>query len=114
MSSLEAVRAKIVEVVPDIRERQRWYGDGHYCMHHPDDPGHGNSCYEVPKEVSITLADVLRAIPKRALELDPSANFLYIRYFGENAIPTVAWDLVLPLDEQKPEVVEFIGKALGV
>lgn len=22
-------------------------GDGHYCVHHPDDPTHGDHCYEI-------------------------------------------------------------------
>lgn len=35
-------------------------GDGHYCSHHPDDPAHGDSCYELPEYASEVLDSLIR------------------------------------------------------
>lgn len=94
-TSLENVRAKIIEAVPDIKTRklvESKYGD-----------------YDT--EDSITLADVLRTLPP----------FMYLKTMGEqvrlvssDADPGVIyWDLTCPsLDEQEPEVIEFLERIL--
>ena len=71
----------------------------------------------------ITLADVLRAIHKS----DPSMTVktelegekgeegvlaLYYR-MGDGEIIAVLWNLAAPLDEQEPEVIDFLALVLG-
>lgn len=82
---LEAVRAKVIEAVPEIRRRV-----------------FADTTIEKSVDREITLADVLRAIP-----LMPEASF------NSTLIELLrVWNLALPLDEQEPEVIEFLAKIL--
>lgn len=96
-TTLDKVRAKIIEAVPEIKGCT-WGG----CMQlRCEDPKHYRD---------ITLADVLRAIG-RDRDYNTSAYYLYMK---EEAWKPV-WDLrTSTLDEQEPEVIEFLGKVLGV
>lgn len=70
----------------------------------------------------ITLADVLRAMSNNNVWLDCKNDGkdgedarLYFRKAPEGEWNmSIAWNLALPLDEQEPEVLEFLAKILGV
>lgn len=97
MTTLEEVRAKIIGAVPDIAEES-------ICT--------CKECVEKSTTRSITLADVLRAIPE-GFAVDSQGFFCEGDYGGY--VPNgTKWNLALSLDEQEPEVVEFVGKVLGV
>lgn len=110
MAALDAVRAKVIEAVPEIEQehtvycdRDRSYG---YALKHKE-------CVSA----DITLADVLRAMGTTGAPLEFELYALiYLKIFlvppGEYY--TVAkWNLALPLDEQGPEVIEFLHKILN-
>lgn len=96
---LERVRAKIIEAVPEIADRPSQF-----------------TVVAKDRGPRITLADVLRAIGSNH-ESDNVRLFLDI---GEVEFDdplrkiSCKWNLALPLDEQEPEVIEFISKVLGV
>lgn len=47
-ASRERMRREISAMMQMPEFDVPWYGDGHYCTHHPDDPSHGPKCYEHP------------------------------------------------------------------
>ena len=97
MDTLTAVRAKVIEAVPEIvsvRKRRRREATSTRIRTH---------YIEVEESRPITLADVLRAIRKaKGLNTYDEEHVLDI------------WNLALPLDEQEPEVIEFIARVLGI
>lgn len=124
-TKLEKVRAKIIEAVPEIvvmKRRKYEVAQGEF---NSDDPIYAYR--KVKTYRPITLADVLRAIEANwGFEHDPAYSHVVVHSTGvigireepDDAYPfmdeTVQWDLALPLDDQEPEVVEFIGSILGV
>jgi len=100
MTPLEAVRAKVIEAVPNAASCNVSGCNGHH--------------------LSITLADVLRAIEKyRTVEqvftVYPNGIMAWeqqddIGYPQEQA--SQRWNLALSLDEQEPDVIEFLAKIL--
>lgn len=94
-TTLESLRAKIIEAMPEITSR-----------------GY------LPHKCPITLADVLRAIGKNysitfAIAVDGEFEW---RIFMNNETVIqrtgYVWNLALPLNEQSPEVHEFLNKIL--
>lgn len=100
--TLEAVRAKVIEAVPEIRATERKLLRKNEF---------GQKFYK--DEVSlrpITLADVLRAIEENAgLGFE---NGVFVEYLGMQTKKRAYWNLALPLDEQEPEVIEFLANIL--
>jgi hypothetical protein len=98
-AKLEAVRAKIIEAVPEIEDWQ--YQEG---------PGGSLGGAKVARP--ITLEDVLRAMNEYE-----SAIPLLLHY-GKPILhlgtEMVEWHLGKPLDEQSVETIEFLGNVLGV
>lgn len=47
------IEKKIEEFVKLLGRMGDWVGDGHYCRHHPDDPAHGEKCYEFPQAILV-------------------------------------------------------------
>lgn len=116
MTTLEKVRAKIIEAVPEIRTYET------RCM----TCGYGfKFCKCVPqktewfRERPITLADVLKtmgATGQYGISCSPLPNTEMadlLAVVNENLV-SVSWNLTLPLDGQEPEVVEFLAKVLDV
>lgn len=146
MSKLEAVRAKVIEAVPEIVELHS--GVHIYVPNHTTQKKHGGSyatylgkqgcgikvLWEDGKKGlfhestvfdvigrPITLADVLRAIegldgPELAVNNEGQFFVFLGAGNGERSDSwegtTTAWNLALPLDEQEPEVIEFLHKIL--
>lgn len=148
MTLIEAVRAKVIEAVPEIvstvpgcklrifqREmvfvhlQTRENGDHTLWYTAPNGTLH-NGSYTTPEieEIAIigrpiTLADVLRAISEKqkadasvpVWAIDPSGEFFdQSTSDGSPIYLGVVWNLTLPLDEQEPEVIEFLHKILCV
>ena len=88
MTTLERVRAAIISAVPEI------------VQYAP---------VAVRVERPITLADVLRAIreTKKAITVDAHGCIRYRDTLG-------SWNLALHLDDQSPEVHEFLANMLHV
>lgn len=129
-TTLDKVRAKVIEAVPEIGKKRWWCRTCDARSFFGKESLHIFDC-EKPDPVEetfpgrpITLADVLRAIeatPDKdgTLLIDTSGQ-----WFGLNSKLALArggylhrelnWNLSLPLDEQEPEVVEFIAKVLDV
>ncbi len=122
MDKLQEVRAKVIEAVPEIDQTKRCsfcdgkgtYLSGHTCWYCA---GTGKIAVFRP----ITLADVLRAIGRFAsggpIEYGVRAfdgQFMNMFDRGRWAMDgrQIAWNLALPLDEQEPEVIEFLHKIL--
>lgn len=122
-AALEAVRAKVIEAVPEIVEAHEacggrgWYAEGTSAR---------SICACRTGKVDtrpITLADVLRAMGD-----EPGEEGVVLNTAGDMCVMTlvdgeamrkapgtiVRWNLALPLDEQEPEVIEFLAKVLGV
>lgn len=121
MTKLEEVRAKMIEVVPEIQ----------YC--HVCKEKYQNGCFmdHAGQGVirPINLADVLRAIEVR-IQKEPDGmpmfpcmgtngafyKFQYNPVDGDPVLirdgENINWNLALPLDEQEPEVIEFLHKIL--
>ena len=99
MELIEQVRAKVIEAVPEIE-----------TMSSLREIAHEKDLY---KQRPITLADVLRATQE-------AEGFNYITidsngYMRRESVGTASyWNLALPLDEQEPEVIEFIAKVLNI
>lgn len=145
LETLEKVRAKVIEAVPDIMRLgfgcrvERYAGitdtvvrigtGDHYpfrvMIYRPERDGHVTIFdYECNKDEveawkvigrPITLADVLRAIEKekRGGRLK-SPNLKRLSEFSDVLTLIDLWNLALSLNDQEPEVIEFIGKVLGV
>lgn len=122
-TTLEAVRAKVIEAVPEI---ETFYCgacgqemNGGVCS--PQSMGEDATPHEfndaLTQERPITLADVLRAID---IALGKSMGDVFLMYpdgammWSEPEVETLraTWNLALPLDEQEPEVIEFLAKIL--
>lgn len=109
-TTLEAVREKVIEAVPEIRGREYVYRGAR--------GGLAISTVDAP----ITLADVLRAM------YEFSDDSWYARYDGtffkwekfteggdgHHGVEStyITWNLALSLDEQEPEVIAFLAKIL--
>lgn len=104
----EKVRAKIIAAVPEINNRPSILSfNGRKEIGVPDNNG-----------PEITLADVMRAMHKA------TGGEWFVMPWEETEVQLSAdlpgnrlvcyWNLSLPLDEQEPEVWEFIGKILDV
>ena len=107
MNKLKAVRAKVIEAVPELIER----ATQSHCRECRCTDGFGSDFSE------ITLADVLRAIQRKEYDgYGIDAEGFFLRYEGNSewAVTPNRWNLALPLDEQEPEVTEFLAKVLGV
>lgn len=105
MSRLEAVRAKVIEAVPEIETRFRRRIEELY----------GHTVAVLP-DYTITLADVLRAIWKfypSCLIVGMDGHFIH-NDMGDPISTEIYWNLALPLDEQEPEVIEFLANVLAV
>lgn len=90
MDKLEAVRAKVIEAVPEIRRRV-----------------FADTTIEKSVDREITLADVLRAMMD-APSISPGRAVDTIGYFV-----VAQWNHEkTSLDEQEPEVIEFLHKIL--
>lgn len=106
----EHIRSKIVELVPEIKDRACRNGNAHYCPNCDNSFGLG-----------LTLADVLRAIrevrPKmdvlRSQEMEDKYGTKYHPLYWEQTLLSI-WNLAKDLDGQTDEVWEFIGKILCV
>lgn len=134
---LQEVRAKIIEAVPEIVELKFGceidsQGKANKLLY----VGHSNhqhAVHAILKDKStamlmvdevftstiigrpVTLADVLMAIDY----VRPVKQCWYVRYDGiffdsRDEKWSVNWNLALPFDEQKPEVIEFLHKILCV
>jgi hypothetical protein len=104
MTTLSRIRAKIIEAIPEIET-------------------HIGVIEGQPTKVQgrpIRLDDVLRAMSesKTLYAIDADGNFHEKTDRGwplcEVGVRVVAWNLALSVDDQEPEVHEFIGKVLGV
>lgn len=131
MTPLESVRAKVIEAVPEIVERnglpEAW------CKNH----GGIMRNYSMPCTCigPITLADVLRAIGSVVSGVECvliDGHFSYLENAGQDqgdyhevyqskvgprggtlkGSKPIRWNLALPLDEQEPEVIAFLAKIL--
>lgn len=96
---LEAVRAKVIEAVPEIvvNPHAQLIGWDHKVTYFEE-------CRP------ITIADVLRAIHKVEgiyATIDTKGQLNVSPFKGDTQ-----WNLALPLDEQEPEVIEFLAKIL--
>lgn len=113
MELIEQVRAKVIEAVPEIRQ----------------DCDQGETCTECNGaglyERAITLADVLRAINNQHISVNSvKGNFMFDRVvpgddrrtwnYTDKDGQRCVWNLALPLDEQEPEVIEFLARVLGI
>lgn len=118
MTTLDKVRAKIIEAVPEIvvmKRKKYAVTEGEF---NSDDPSYA---YKLVKTYRpITLADVLRAMPVTndlRYSVD-SRGYIWeehttgARMHGVRHVAT--WNLALSYDDQTDEVKEFIGKVLGV
>lgn len=108
MTTLESVRAKVIEAVPEITHRTEIVVG----------PRGGLAIQTFHN--TITLADVLRAIGNMLVMVDCWGNFYHMKMKMSDKLPTfdkeagsVRWNLSLPLDEQQPEVIEFLAKILN-
>lgn len=100
----EEIRAACLKANPEIERRVQIYGDGHTCMHHPDDPSHGDNCYKIVPE--IRLADVLLAIEER---LSEAGVFTKDPYYEAFAKVCELYNLRADdLEQQSPETINFI------
>ncbi len=139
--TLEKVRAKVIEAVPEIVELKfgcRIQKDGEtFALAIEEDKGifektlagywmcvsDDGQAIAVQKGIRIeiigrpiTLADVLRAIPKR-MYLKTIGDYTRLVDDGDGYVHhgPVFWDLTRPsLDEQEPEVWEFLLKVLNI
>lgn len=111
MAMNDPVKAKIIELVPEIREgcKCRTYADGSYCS--------------LPRP--ITLADVLRAIEmckgygdQLLMDSDGSMEYHAVNLLAgtepENEMFTATWNLTTDFDNQTDELKAFVGKLIGV
>lgn len=139
-STLEKVRAKIIEAVPEIMEPQigsrvvwtyqhalnttartpvskegvilGFHGSTRLVRVHID---HQKSTKDILLDKlhvmgrPITLADVLRTISDPRVIV--TSHRMEFRFEGE---AQAYWDHTKSLDEQEPEVIEFLGKVLRV
>lgn len=94
-TTLEKVRARIIEAVPDKDCPVETAGN--HCPTH-----------------SLGLADVLRAVEKGEgkLFVREDGSFYVDMVALEVEYAGVAWNLALSLDEQEPEVIAFLAKVL--
>lgn len=101
----DPIRAKIVELVPEIETRTFTYSLGHRIN-------------IIAPDQRITLADVLRAIETiydkkvRNVKLWSGAEINEMK--EEQAAVTRRWNLTTDYDNQTQEVKEFLGSLLGV
>jgi hypothetical protein len=113
MTTLEKVRAKIIEAVPEI-------GTPRPVPCPSCEPG----CLVLHQEYSyrpITLADVLRAMKNAQWSVNAHGTFWRTIEYPNGGFDSKGfaneggkWNLALPLDEQEPEVIEFLHKILCV
>lgn len=106
---IDPVKAKLIELLPEIEQVCRGKRENHYC------PNCDNSIGR-----PITLADVLRAIE----EVGGTELYAVLadgEIWNVNGIQGVksygvgiTWNLALDYDNQTQEVRAFIGKLLGV
>lgn len=122
---LTAIHSKVIEAIPDIVSdipTPFLNKKGNYQYSYADKDGLNQHSIEFGMKKSatdhayssgffsvrtITLADVLRAIGEADREL-------HVSQFGEflNAPDPTYWNLALSLDNQEPEVIEFLHKIL--
>ena len=131
-SILEAIRAKIIEAVPEIvcEEVVVWKNKGVWYYAYADEKGlnqHSIGFSTKAKALGnaygrgrytcrpITLADVLRAMPDTEFQVKvkPKEGWVLRKLHGEGGLMCM-WDLTKPYDDQEEEVKLFIGKLLGV
>lgn len=107
MTPMDNVKAKIIELVPEINQRTCDTCANYACIEH------------VLNQInlSITLADVLRATqkaqPLKIITVDTEGNF--VEQLGYEDWDTLfVWNLLEHYDNQTPELKAFVGKLLGV
>lgn len=134
MTNLDAVRAKIIELVPDIGRCPYCKGQGwtteHGSNHNPE-TGECEACpiqvqcehcqatgITEPKE--ITLTDVLRAmnVAQKVFMgdwlINTRGHFVKSLIDGRTISQAERWNLALSLDEQEPEAIEFLHRILCI
>lgn len=106
----DPIKAKIIELVPEIEE----------VVHDPDLSRYG-SIGRTYVQRPITLADVLRSISKsrggigaEVIAVDQDGNFQEQIGAGEFHCSMWVWNLTIDYDGQTQEVKTFIGSLLGV
>lgn len=105
MTTLEKVRAKVIEAVPEKFARE--YIDS--------ETGVKQYRHQRSSTPEIQLADVLRVIPELWAQPKTDKADNSFRYITNGIFSTgIKWNLALSLDDQEPAVIEFIGKVLGV
>jgi hypothetical protein len=129
----DLIKARIVELVPDITKCPACDGKGwtaEHGNHHNPETG---ECEDCPVQVQcemcratgvinrpITLADILRAVEKvqspRMLLVDPRGHFWYIENIMDPVIEAhpSSWNLTADYNGQTNEVKTFIGTLIGV
>lgn len=112
MKNLEAVKAKIIKAVPEIKQDAKYI-----CSYRgSDDHGCSDKCRTLVDCRPITLEDVLIALGKTSgtLAVDGYGNFRWSvdgdRFDNGGIMPS--WKLGKPLDQQSQETVDFLNEIL--
>lgn len=112
ITPLEAVRAKVIEAVPEIETGQT--PETVTMTLKPRADGRGRCRGTMLWGRPITLADVLRAIAKSREAIKHGIYAVHCdgTFLSRSGDTGLQWNLALPLDGQEPEVIAFLAKIL--
>lgn len=117
MTPLSQLKQKIVAVVPDLARTWMKHTCGKIPCPFPKDE-QKEKCLEEQVEVKKTLglADVLRALHlkkfTKSISITDGGLFVSDLWNWEEGEDVYFWNLSLPLDQQKPETIEFLNSLL--
>lgn len=115
-----------MELIEQIRERLWEVREGVVISEQTEETQKNlRRAIRMTDKTSWGLADVLRAINNQHISVNSvKGNFMFDRVvpgddrrtwnYTDKDGQRCVWNLALPLDEQEPEVIEFLARVLGI